>query len=58
MGCLIAIEYIRSRWLALKFRVLLEVFTRPKNWVERLIGIMIVHLLAIIWELKEQPVHA
>ena len=58
IGCLIATEYKRSKWLALKLRVLLFVLTRPKNWVERLVRITIVHLLLIVCELREQPGHA
>ena len=41
MGCRIAMEYIRSRWLALKLRVLLYVLTQQKNLEEILIGILV-----------------
>ena len=58
IGCRFAIEYMRSRWLELKLRVLLYVLTRPKNLEERLMGILIVHLLAIVLELRGQPEHA
>jgi len=55
-GCQIATEYAISRKLACRLRVL-SVLIRQSNFVARFVGIKIVHLLAIVLELRWHPEH-
>ena len=50
-GCRIATEYAISRKLACRLRVL-SVLIQQSSFVARFVGIKIVHLLAIVLELK------
>ena len=55
-GCRIATEYAISRKLAFRLRVL-SVLIRQSSFVARFVGMKIVHLLAIVLELRWHPEH-
>jgi hypothetical protein len=55
-GCRIATEYTISRKLACRLRVLSGLI-QQSNLVAKFVGIKIVHLLAIVLELRWHPRH-
>ena len=55
-GCRVATKYAMSRKLACRLRVLSEL-VRQNSLVARFVGMKIVHLLAIVLELRWHPGH-